>query len=60
MAVPFSEQELADFIFDRIIVHFPKCPDVDCIRAASLKVADDLLDFAEVSYKGELVSDGGD
>ena len=60
MAVPFSEQELADFIFDRIIVHCPKCPDVDCIRAVCLRVAEDLLGFAEISYKGKLVSDGGD
>jgi hypothetical protein len=59
MKVPFSEQELADFIFDRIIVHCPKCPDVECIRAACLKVADDLLEQAEIVYKKEPVSDGG-
>lgn len=59
MPVPFSEQELADFIFDRIIVHCPKCPDVECIRAACLKVADDLLEQAEIVYKKEPVSDGG-
>ena len=60
MPVPFSEQELAEFIFDRIIVHCPKCPEVECIRQACMKVADDLLDFAEVCYKRDLVSDGGD
>ncbi len=60
MPVPFSEQELAEFIFDRIIVHCPKCPDVACIRYACTKVADELLDFAEITYKGNLVSDGGD
>ena len=60
MTLPLSEQELADLIFDRIIVHCPKCPDVDCVRAACLKVADDLLDFAEITYKGKPVSDGGD
>jgi hypothetical protein len=59
MKVPFSEQELADIIFDRIIVHCPKCPDVECIRAACLKVADDLLEQAEIVYKKEPVSDGG-
>lgn len=59
MTVPFSEQELADFIFDRIIVHCPKCPDVECIRAACLKVADDLLEQAEIVYRTEPVSDGG-
>jgi hypothetical protein len=60
MPVPFSEQELAEFIFDRIIVHCPKCPEVGCIRHACTKVAEELLDFAEISYKGKLASDGGD
>jgi hypothetical protein len=59
MSVPFSEQELADYIFDRIIVHCPKCPDVDCIRVACMKVADDLLEQAEIVYRTEPVSDGG-
>ena len=59
MVMPFSEQELADFIFDRILVHCPKCPDVECIRAACLKVADDLLEHAEIVYRGDPVSDGG-
>jgi hypothetical protein len=59
MVVSFSEQELADFIFDRILVHCPKCPDVECIRVACLKVADDLLEQADIVYKGEPVSDGG-
>jgi hypothetical protein len=59
MNVPFSEQELAEFIFDRIIVHCPKCPEVECIRQACMKVADDLLDLADVSYRVEPVSDGG-
>ena len=59
MVVSFSEQELADFIFDRILVHCPKCPDVECIHAACLKVADDLLEQAEIVYKKEPVSDGG-
>lgn len=59
MAMPLSEQELADIIFDRIIVHCPKCPDVACIRAACLKVAADLLVEAEIVYRVEPVSDGG-
>ncbi len=59
MTVTLSEQELAEFIFDRIIVHCPKCPDVACIRHACMKVADDLLDLAEIHYKTEPVSDGG-
>jgi hypothetical protein len=59
MLVPFSEQELADFVFDRIMVHCPKCPDVECIRAASLKVAGDLLEQAQIVYREEPVSDGG-
>jgi hypothetical protein len=59
MLVPFSEQELADFMFDSVIVHCPKCPDVECIRAACLKVAGDLLEQAEITYRGEPVSDGG-
>jgi hypothetical protein len=59
MTVPFSEQELADFIFDRLLVHCPKCPDTECIRQACMKVADDLLDLADIAYKAEPVSDGG-
>ena len=59
MLVPFSEQELSDFIFDRIMVHCPKCPDVECIRAACLKVAGDLLEQAEIVYREEPISDGG-
>jgi hypothetical protein len=59
MPVPFSEQELSDFIFDRIMVHCPKCPDVECIRVACLKVAGDLLEQAEIVYREEPISDGG-
>jgi hypothetical protein len=59
MLVPFSEQELSDFIFDRIMVHCPKCPDVECIRAACVKVAGDLLERAEIVYREEPISDGG-
>lgn len=59
MSVIFSEQELADFIFDRIIVHCPKCPDAACIRWACQKVAAELLAEAEILYKTEPISDGG-
>jgi hypothetical protein len=59
MALCFSEQELADYIFDRIIVHCPKCPDVDCIREACQKTAADLLVEAQILYKSQPVSDGG-
>ncbi len=59
MKLPFSEQELAEFIFDRIIVHCPKCPDVECMRIASQEVAAELLSEATVLHKAEPVSDGG-
>jgi hypothetical protein len=32
---------------------------VECIRFACLKVADDLLEQAEIVYRTEPVSDGG-
>ena len=59
MTIPFSEQELADFIFDRIFVHCPTCPDSECLRVACQKVAADLLAEAEILYKAQPVSDGG-
>jgi len=59
MLLPFSEQELADFIFDRIFVHCPKCPDSECLRVACQKVAAELLDQARILYKAAPVSDGG-
>lgn len=56
----FSEQELAEFIFDRILVHCPKCPDVECIRIACQAVAGELLKEAEIRHKAtEPASDGG-
>jgi len=57
--VPTSEQELADFLFDRIIVHCPKCPETECIRVACQKVAAELLEEAEIVYRHEPLSDGG-
>lgn len=56
---PFSEQELAEFLFDRIIVHCPKCQDTQCIRSACQKTAEDLIRAAEVSYRDQPVADGG-
>ena len=59
MTLHFSEQELADLIFDRIIVHCPKCPESQCLRDACQKVAAELLVEAEVLYRAEPVTDGG-
>ncbi len=59
MARPWTEQELADFMFDRIIVNCPKCPETDCLKIACQLVAAELLQDAEVIYKLEPVSDGG-
>lgn len=59
MARPWTEQELADFMFDRIIVNCPKCPETDCLKIACQLVAAELLQDAEVLYKLEPVSDGG-
>ena len=59
MTLHFSEQELADLIFDRIIVHCPKCPESECLRVACQKVAAELLGEAEVLHRAEPVTDGG-
>ena len=59
MARPWTEQELADFMFDRIIVNCPKCPETGCLKIACQLVAAELLQDAEVLYKLEPVSDGG-
>ncbi len=59
MARPWTEQELSDFMFDRIIVNCPKCPETDCLKIACQLVAAELLQDAEVIYKLEPVSDGG-
>jgi hypothetical protein len=59
MAHSFGEQELADYLFDRIIVNCPTCLDNKCLRVACLKVAEELLEDAEISYKLAPVSDGG-
>jgi len=59
MARTFSEQELADYLFDRIIVNCPKCPETGCLRVACQLVAAELLADADIVYKLEPVSDGG-
>jgi hypothetical protein len=59
MRLPFSEQELADLIFDRIVVHCPTCPETQCLRVACQKVAAELLSEAEILYRAEPVTDGG-
>ena len=59
MAHTFGEQELADYLFDRIIVNCPTCLDTRCLRVACLKVAEELLEDADIVYKLAPVSDGG-
>ena len=59
MARSFNEQELTEFLFDRLIVHGPSGPDTDWLRSACQAVAADLLDEAEVLHRTEIVSDGG-
>lgn len=59
MARTYTEQQLADFLFDRIIVNCPKCLDTTCLRIACQLVATELLEDAEVVHKAEPVSDGG-
>ena len=54
-----SEQELADFLFDRIIVNCPKCLEVDCLRVACQQVAAELLEDTEIRFRRDPVSDGG-
>jgi hypothetical protein len=59
MGRTFSEQELADFLFDRIIVNCPKCLAVDCLRVACQTVAIELLEETEIRFRRDPVSDGG-
>jgi hypothetical protein len=55
----FTEQELAEFLFDRLIVQGPSCPDTSWLRPACEQVAEELLNEAEVLHKSEPISDGG-
>lgn len=59
MARNFTEQELADFLFDRLIVNGLSCPDTEWLRPACQQAASELLDEADVFHKTEPVSDGG-
>ena len=59
MARVFTPQQLADFLFDRIIVNCPKCLETGCLRVACNIVAEELLEEADMVHKLEPVSDGG-
>jgi hypothetical protein len=59
MARILNEQELAEFLFDRLIVHGPSGPDTEWLRPACQEVAAELLDEAEIQLKHEEASDGG-
>jgi len=59
MARVFTTQQLADFLFDRIIVNCPKCLETGCLKLACSLVAEELLEEAEIVHKLEPVSDGG-
>jgi hypothetical protein len=59
MARVYTEQALADYLYDRIIVNCPTCPETDCLRVACQLVAAELLEDAEIVPKKEPVSDGG-
>ena len=54
-----TEQELAEFLFDRLIVHGPSGPDPDWLRPACQEVAVELLDEANVVFKEAHAADGG-
>lgn len=59
MARIYTEQQLADFLFDRIVVNCPKCLDTGCLKIACQLVAAELLEEADLVHKLEPVSDGG-
>jgi len=59
MARVYTTQQLADFLFDRIIVNCPKCLETGCLRIACNLVAEELLEEADIIHKLEPVSDGG-
>ncbi|HTG59548.1 MAG TPA: hypothetical protein VMG63_09095 [Terriglobia bacterium] len=59
MSRTFTEQELAEFLFDRLIVQGPSCPDTSWLRPACEQVAEELLNEAEVLHRSEPISDGG-
>lgn len=59
MARSFTEQELAEYLFDRLIVHGPSGPDTTWLQTACQIVAAELLEDAEILHRKEPVSDGG-
>ncbi len=59
MARVFTQQQLADFLFDRIIVNCPKCLETGCLKLACTLVAEELIEEADIVHKLEPVSDGG-
>jgi hypothetical protein len=59
MARVFTTQQLADFLFDRMIVNCPKCLETGCLRIACQLTAEQLLEEADMVHKLEPVSDGG-
>ena len=59
MARAFAEDELAEFLFDRLIVHGPSGPDTQWLAQACQQAAAELLREADVVYRFEPVSDGG-
>lgn len=59
MARVFTQQQLADFLFDRIIVNCPKCLETGCLKIACTLVAEELIEEADILHKIEPVSDGG-
>jgi hypothetical protein len=59
MSRVFTQQQLADFLFDRIIVNCPKCLETGCLKIACTLVAEELIEEADILHKFEPVSDGG-
>ena len=59
MARSFTEQELAEFLFDRLIIHGPSGPDTVWLQSACQVVASDLIEQADILLKTEPISDGG-
>ena len=53
MARSMTVRELAEFLFDRLIVQGPTCPDTSWLHPACEQVASELLDEAEVRFKVE-------
>ncbi|HEV2492876.1 MAG TPA: hypothetical protein VG204_07360 [Terriglobia bacterium] len=60
MTRSITEQELAEFLFDRLIVQGPSGPDTEWLLPACQQVAVELLEEADILYKeAHRVADGG-